>query len=98
MSWGGKRPGSGRHVATHTLAALEYRRTLIEEIIKEKLPIIRALIEKGKSGDVPALREINDRVVGRAEQLLDVTSGGEPLQICWMGNEDPDSVSSEESV
>ena len=68
MAKGGSRPGAGRKkggIASHTLQAVAFRRALIDATLKEKAPIIKALIEKAKSGDVPALREIIDRVLGK---------------------------------
>ena len=71
MARGGYRPGSGRKKgskASHTLAAETFRKTLIERVIKEKTPIITALINKAKKGDVLAIKEINERVLGKVTQ------------------------------
>jgi len=69
----------GRKKAQHTIQAEAFKKFLIERVIKEKGPIIEALIKKGKKGDVQALREIFDRILGRANQSLDLTSGGRTI-------------------
>ncbi|MFC1630206.1 hypothetical protein ACFL06_01565 [Patescibacteria group bacterium] len=71
---GGKRPRSGRKkgsVASHTLAAQEIRICLIEEVLKAKRPIVKALVDKAKKGDVTALREILDRSLGKVKERED---------------------------
>lgn len=59
--------------------------TLLEEAIKkvaegsddpEDLQIVKALIKKAKSGDISAIKEIWDRLEGKAAQSLDVKSDG----------------------
>jgi len=74
---GGKRPGSGRKkgsLASHTLEAQEIRICLIKEVLKEKGPIIKALINKAKKGDVAALREVLDRTLGKVKEEFDINS------------------------
>ena len=70
MPKGGFRPGAGRKKAPHTIEAEAYRKRLIERVLEEKDPIITALIMKAKKGDVMALKEINDRVLGKAHQQV----------------------------
>jgi len=74
----GKPPGT-RHMST-----------LLEEAIKrvaedtgtaEDVQIVAALIKKAKTGDIQAIREIWDRIEGKAPQSLDLTTGGEKLQV-----------------
>lgn len=82
---GGKRPRSGRKkgsVASHTLAAQEIRVCLIEEVLKAKRPIVKALVNKAKEGDVAALREILDRTLGKVKDQfdIDVDSGRNELK------------------
>jgi len=82
MSKGGARPGAGRKVgqkAAHTLEAETYRRVLIEKIVANAAPLAEALLAKGLSGDVPALREINERALGKVKENIDVTSKGKQL-------------------
>ena len=73
MQNGGKRPGAGRPkgaVSGHTKEALIFKEELIRRVLAEKGPIIDALIKKAKKGDVQALREINDRPLGKPHQQL----------------------------
>lgn len=51
----------------------EYR-----EKLAESLPLLSpVLIAKALEGDIPAIKELNDRVMGKPQQ--DITSGGEKL-------------------
>lgn len=56
---------------------------LVEEYkqgLAEALPVIRPiLIRKASEGDVGAIREVHDRVMGKAHQTTDITSGGEKI-------------------
>lgn len=79
MARGGKRPGAGRKTASHTLEASKFREELIRRVIEEQGPIIDALIFRAKEGDVRALSEVLDRVLGKVTQPMDVTSDGKPL-------------------
>jgi hypothetical protein len=68
---GGKRQGSGRKKAPHTIQAEAFKAFLIEKVIAEQEPIVTALISKAKSGDVPALKEVMERVLGKPVPILD---------------------------
>lgn len=84
MSNGGRRPGAGRpkgSKAKHTIQGEAYRAALIAAVLKEKAPIIQALIAKAIGGDVPALKEINDRVLGKSTENIDLTTQGDKLQM-----------------
>jgi hypothetical protein len=70
MARGGKREGAGRKKAQHTIQAEAFKAFLIAEVIKEKQPIVEALIAKAKSGDVPALKEVFERVLGKPVPVL----------------------------
>jgi hypothetical protein len=73
MQSGGKRPGAGRPkgaVSGHTKEALIFKEELIKRVLKEKGPLIEALIGKAKTGDVQALKEINDRLLGKPLQQV----------------------------
>lgn len=53
-----------------------------KEALGEALPLISpVLIAKAKEGDMQAIKEVNDRVMGKAEAKTDITSGGEKLPI-----------------
>ena len=62
------------------LLAKEYRATLANSFPD----VAPALIKKALEGDVPAIRELKETVIGKAPQRQDITSGGEPLPI--LGN------------
>lgn len=82
MIKGGYRPGAGRPKAAHTKQAEALKKYLIERVVFEKKPLIDALIEKGKKGDVMALREILDRVLGKVIQPIG-TEQNQPIVIKW---------------
>lgn len=65
MAKGGKRKGAGRKKASHTIKAEAARKYLIEQVIKEIEPLVKALIKQGKAGNITALKEIFDRALGR---------------------------------
>lgn len=58
--------------AAHTMEAEEAKKHLIQAYIQNIEPINRALIKKAKTGDLAAIREIHDRVYGKAPQALEV--------------------------
>jgi hypothetical protein len=72
MPKGGARPGAGRKPG---LQAEAYRKTLIELIEKNRVGLAKALVDKGLSGDVPALKEINERALGKVAQPLTGAEG-----------------------
>jgi hypothetical protein len=81
---GGRRSGAGRpkgSKAKHTIQGEAFRVALIAAVLKEKAPLIRALIDKAKGGDIPALKEINDRVLGKSTESIDLTSKGNELKM-----------------
>jgi hypothetical protein len=57
-----------------------YRKTLLKAVMIKKEELAAALIAKGLSGDVPALREIHDRVLGKPPMVLNDDSKGFILQ------------------
>lgn len=76
MARGGKREGAGRKkgsIASHTLRAQVARQGLIEMYLAEREEVDGALITKAKTGDVPAIRELYDRVHGKAPQETRIT-------------------------
>jgi len=58
----------GRPRATHTLQAERAKKQLIKAYIANIKPINKALIDKAIDGDIQAIRELHDRVYGRALQ------------------------------
>jgi len=65
---GGVRAGAGRPIANHTILVAEARKALIDAYMKEQVVIDAALVEKAKTGDVPAIKELYDRVYGKSLQ------------------------------
>ena len=63
-----------------------------QERLAKALPLIDPiLIRKAQEGDVPAIKELHDRVMGKAPQRTDITSGDQPLQpilVKFIGDED----------
>lgn len=88
---GGKRPGAGRKPGKpnkKTVQKQEQQRIfeeyILSSVLKEKKGIIDALIKKAKEGNVLAAKELMDRVLGKAKESVDLTSGGEALTITVM--------------
>lgn len=73
MAWGSKSGGKQKgYKAPHTLEASVQRQKLIEMYSENAVEIHTALIEKAKSGDVPAIREVLDRAHGKSLQTSEV--------------------------
>lgn len=61
----------------------------IDELVKEykerlaqALPdISEVLVKSAIEGNMPAIKELNDRVMGKPEQKSDITSGGEKILV-----------------
>ena len=73
MALGGARPGAGRPKGTKSPVTLKVERAkqvLIDAYIENIKPINEALIKKAKEGDIQAIRELHDRVYGKAPQAL----------------------------
>jgi len=70
---GGRPKGKGG-IASHTIQAVEMQKYLVSQALEKKEALIDALIKKATSGDVYALREIFDRMLGRPKQSLDLTT------------------------
>lgn len=73
MALGGARPGAGRKPGFNAIQSEKLREYLIEEVLKEKGPLVQALITKAKSGDVQALKEVFERSVGKVKDVSEVT-------------------------
>jgi len=71
---GGRPKGSK---ASHTLQIQWAKKQLIKTYIENIRPINKALIDKALTGDIAAIRELNDRVYGKASQ---------PIEGSLMGN------------
>lgn len=77
---GGRPKGS---LAKHTLQAMKAREKLIEMYCVAAENINLVLIKKALDGDLLAIKELHERVYGKAYQAgeIDVTSNGKPLQL-----------------
>lgn len=71
----GKKGGRPRSEATIL------REVLIRKIEENAEPIAEALLKKGMTGDVQALRELLDRGLGKPQQSVDHTTNGESLNV-----------------
>ncbi len=83
---GGKREGAGKpkgSKASHTLRAQELKKRLIERFHIESDSIYSALIDKAKAGDIPAIRELLDRVWGKSPQSIETPDIKEALKIIF---------------
>lgn len=77
---GGKRKNAGRPkgtVAKSTLEAQKAKEELIKMYIENIRPINEALIAKAKEGDLPAIKELHDRVWGKSIQPTEIDVRGE---------------------
>ena len=94
MKNGGKREGAGRKPGTKAKLAELYNELLAKEVAKEKLPIITALITRAKTGDIAAIKEIHDRLMGKAEQPITGKDGG-PIEqrIIYLPQREPMATS-----
>lgn len=72
---GGKRSGAGRKAgskASHTLQAQEIKKEIIARAFKELDPIITALVNKAKKGNIYAIQELFNRALGKPVQDLNL--------------------------
>jgi len=86
MEHGGKRKGAGKprgHKALHTLKAQELKKKLIELFHDDAEDVYQALIKKAKTGDIQAIRELLDRVWGKAPQQIDTPDLHKALRIIF---------------
>jgi hypothetical protein len=83
MAKGGARPGAGRPKAQHTIEAEAAKAALVEAFVKDKEKIFAALIKRAKAGDVPAIKELFERVWGKAVQPIG-NDGDNAFRIEWL--------------
>ena len=69
----------GRKKGTRTLEASLAREYMAKHVGTYMPMIFQALVEKAKTGDVPAIKELLDRCFGKAFQQMDLTSRGEKI-------------------
>lgn len=76
---GGKRPGAGRKPGSkggNTKLAEQLKAEFIKEYEKRKNGIWKALFEKAEQGDIQAIKEANERAMGKVVPILDPGEGG----------------------
>ena len=71
---GGYRENAGRKKGFAAKSAEEARRVIAEMVMKEIVPIGKALISKAKKGDVVATRELFDRAFRKSAQNMNIGS------------------------
>lgn len=72
------------------LEATKLREALIAEAEKRAAPLAKVLMDKAMTGDVPAIREMMDRALGKALQSFDHTSQGEKMPVPILVHLKPD--------
>lgn len=73
MSAAGKKGGRPR------LFASKLREALIRKAEEHAEPLAEVLVKKALEGDLPSIKEMIDRGIGKAIQAVDVTTDGESL-------------------
>ena len=94
-------PGGGRppnsSIPPEQLALKKATKELITEYrekLTEALPLISpVLIAKALEGDLPAIKELNDRVMGKAKETVEM-QGGLNIQFADVFNKDADTTQS----
>ena len=79
MALGGKRQGAGRPKGTKSSVNLKLdaaKAELIRMYMENLKEITEALIKKAKEGDIGAIKELHDRVYGKAPQAIVGADGG----------------------
>ena len=66
----GNKLGKGRPKAPHTIATEIYRKYLVDEVVKHREGLIKAMIDKGLTGDIPAIKEAHERVLGKVTENI----------------------------
>lgn len=83
---GGKREGAGRKPGSrgqNTKLAESLKAEFIEEYKKRKRMIWQALLDKAESGDVPAIKEANERAMGKVPQAI-ANDDTNPFIVQWL--------------
>lgn len=69
------------HKIGHPLAKTKLRWAIITTVEKYSQQLADVMVEKALMGDVPMIKELLDRVMGKAQQQIDVTSNGEQMGV-----------------
>jgi hypothetical protein len=83
MALGGKRPGAGRKPGVKAKIAEEFNALLAKKMKEQAEPLINALIAEALKGNVAALKELFERLLGKVPQQLADEAGNPvmPFQI-----------------
>lgn len=76
---GGGRPKETPEQKAVKKAMKEMIRDYKEKLAESLETISPVLIAEALKGNIQAIKEINDRVMGKPEQQTDITSGGKPI-------------------
>jgi hypothetical protein len=71
MAKGGKREGAGRKRAPHTIQAEAAKKRLVAMFVAVQEPIFEALLGKALTADIPAIKELFERVWGKVPATID---------------------------
>ncbi len=80
--------------ANHTIEAISAKALLIRMFEEKKQPIFEALINKAADGDLGAIKELADRVWGRASQSVELT-GKDGAQLIPKSDVDIQAIATE---
>jgi hypothetical protein len=83
MTRGGYRPNAGRKKGFSTLESEKAREFIVRRVNESIGPIIDSLVERGKNGDLGAIKELFDRAYGKAVQSTEI-SGKDASPIVFM--------------
>lgn len=91
---GGARDGAGRkkgQISLETKRKQAFEKLFVQSVNKEKKAIIDALVDRAKGGDVKALIDVLNRVIGKPVEHVDHTTKGEQMDfvVVSYGKEDP---------
>lgn len=76
---GHNRPGPGNPLAKQ---CNELRAELVNAVTRDDVKkIARKLVKKAKAGDIAASHEVFDRIFGKAQASIDITTAGRPLYV-----------------
>lgn len=63
---------NGKNGGRPKLEATKFREILIRKIEENAEPLAQALVDKGLKGDIAALKEINERALGKVTDKLEI--------------------------
>jgi len=75
---GGRPKGS---VSEATRVGMLLKEKLALRVEKEYGPMLDAIVDKCKKGDVAAWKDVLDRLAGKATEHIDVKTDGQPIQV-----------------